>query len=296
MSKTIYKYTILSLFVALIVGIMMISASANAKQDKAAKTDNPTIAIVNGFEIKRSEFLALSKALPLPAGITQEQIFPEVVDKMIDERLLLAEIDKAKLENDPEVKKQIAAAKEQIIKTTYLERTVRKLTKDKDIKAEYKKFKDQFKKEMSKVKDQKEARARHILLKTEDEAKKLITELEGGADFVELAKKHSKGPTGPKGGDLGYFAKGDMVPSFSDAAFKMKKGEFSKTPVKTQFGFHVIKLEDLRNKKAPEVPKLSDMKEQIIGKLAPKTIEKHLKGLRKSAEIKRFSLNGEALN
>ena len=76
----------------------------------------------------------------------------------------------------------------------------------------------------------------------------------------------------------------------------MKKGEFSKTPVKTQFGFHVIKLEDLRNKKAPEVPKLADMKEQIIGKLAPKTIEKHLKGLRKSAEIKRFSLNGEALN
>ena len=296
MSKTIYKYTILSLFVAIIVGIMMISASANAKQDKAAKTENPTIAIVNGFEIKRNEFLALSKALPLPAGMTQEQIFPEVVDKMIDERLLLAEIDKAKLENDPEVQKQIAAAKEQIIKTTYLERTVRKLTKDKDIKAEYKKFKDQFKKEIGKVKDTKEARARHILLKTEDEAKKLITELEGGADFVELAKKHSKGPTGPKGGDLGYFTKGQMVPAFSDAAFSMKKGEFSKAPVKTQFGFHVIKLEDLRKKKTPEVPKLAEMKEQIIGKLAPKTIEKHLKGLRKSAEIKRFSLSGEALN
>ncbi|NJO38685.1 MAG: hypothetical protein HC871_15110, partial [Rhizobiales bacterium] len=91
-----------------------------------------------------------------------------------------------------------------------------------------------------------EVRARHILLASEDDAKAVIAELEGGADFSELAKEKSTGPSGPQGGDLGYFKKGQMVPEFGDAAFAMDVGSTSAAPVKTQFGFHVIKVEDKR--------------------------------------------------
>ena len=113
--------------------------------------------------------------------------------------------------------------------------------------------KARYDEEIKKLPPQEEVHARHILVKTEAEAKDIIKQLDAGKDFAELAKEKSTDPNKSEGGDLGYFAKGRMVKEFEDAAFALKKGEYTKTPVKTQFGYHVIKVEDKRDRAAAAV-------------------------------------------
>ncbi len=136
--------------------------------------------------------------------------------------------------------------------------------------------------EQVKKHDGKEFHARHILVETEDEAKAIIKELKNKADFAELAKAKSTGPTGKQGGDLGWFGAGQMVKPFADAVAGMKKGAISKTPVQTQFGWHVIKLEDTRDVPPPT---LDDMKEQLAMLLQNQRVEQYIAELRKGAKI-----------
>ena len=128
-----------------------------------------------------------------------------------------------------------------------------------------------------------EVHARHILVATEDEAKAVAEEIAAGADFAETAKARSTGPSGPRGGDLGWFAKGAMVPEFADAAFALKPGEVS-APVQTQFGWHVIKLEDRRVKPAPT---FEEMREELTQQLQTKAAEAAVLAARESAEVER---------
>ncbi len=125
-------------------------------------------------------------------------------------------------------------------------------------------------------------KARHILVKTEDKAKQLIEDLNKGADFAELAKKHSTGPTGKKGGDLGWFQAKQMVKPFSDALAKMSKGSYTKTPVKTRFGWHVILLED---EKSNDVAKLDKVKDAIVKQLKQQKMAAELVKLREKANV-----------
>ncbi len=127
-----------------------------------------------------------------------------------------------------------------------------------------------------------EYRARHILVKTEDEAKALITDLEGGADFAELAKAKSTGPTGKNGGDLGWFDAKQMVKPFADAVIAMEKGAVSKEPVQTQFGWHVILLEDTRQS---EPPALDSVRNEIITKLQQQSLAGYMQDLRSQSKI-----------
>src|SRR2546430_8569212 len=113
------------------------------------------------------------------------------------------------------------------------------------------------------MKKEPEVRARHILVETEDEAKAVVAELKKGADFAELAKAKSKDPGSADGGDLGYFTKDQMVPEFSEVAFKLEKGQLS-DPVKSQFGWHVIKVEDKRERQPPEYDKVKDQLENFL--------------------------------
>src|SRR5262249_55464474 len=136
---------------------------------------------------------------------------------------------------------------------------------------------------------QEEVRARHILVETEDEAKAILEEIKGGADFATLAKEKSKDPGGADGGDLGYFTKEQMVPQFAEVAFKMYPGQLS-NPVKTQFGWHIIKLEDKRSKQPPEFDKVKD---QIEAYLARKSQSEFISKLRQSAKIERFDKPAE---
>lgn len=128
----------------------------------------------------------------------------------------------------------------------------------------------------------KEYKARHILVETEDEAKALIAELDGGKDFSELAKEKSTGPSGPSGGELGWFGAGQMVKPFADAAASMEKGTYSKTPVQTEFGWHVIMLDDTRDSTPPP---FEDVKERLKVLLINKQLQEHINTLRESAKI-----------
>ena len=129
-----------------------------------------------------------------------------------------------------------------------------------------------------------EVRARHILVKEEAEALDIIKELDGGADFAELAKSKSTGPSGPKGGDLGYFGPGQMVPPFEAAAFALEKGDYTKKPVKTQFGWHVIQVEDKRDVAKPT---LDQVKDQLRSFLAQQKFTTLITDLREKAKVER---------
>src|SRR5690606_36060757 len=121
-----------------------------------------------------------------------------------------------------------------------------------------------YDKEIAALEPQEEIRARHILLKSREEAEAVIDKLEAGADFVELAKTESAGPSGPTGGDLGFFGKGQMVPEFENAAFALADGEFTRDPVQTQFGWHVIPREEHRTQPPPEFDAVKDQVRQIV--------------------------------
>jgi peptidyl-prolyl cis-trans isomerase C len=133
-----------------------------------------------------------------------------------------------------------------------------------------------------------EYKARHILLKTEDEAKAVIAELDKGADFSELAKAHSTGPSASDGGDLGWFQSGQMVKPFSDAVAELKKGSYTKEPVHTQFGWHVIILDDQREQ-AP--PTLDQARPKLISELKQRSLGAYVTELQKSAKIRINEIN-----
>jgi parvulin-like peptidyl-prolyl isomerase len=161
------------------------------------------------------------------------------------------------------------------------------------IKISDKELKNYYKKNIDEFKEKETVHARHILVKTEDEAKKIINELKGlkgdalKAKFIELAKKYSTGPSGKNGGDLGYFAKGQMVPAFNDKVFSMKKGTITTKPVKTQFGYHIIYLED---KKPSMTRSFDEVKAYIEQRLKMEkfkdVMKKKMDALQKKATIK----------
>jgi len=126
-----------------------------------------------------------------------------------------------------------------------------------DIKARYEK-------EVAAQPPEEEVKARHILVKTKEEAEDIIKQLDKGADFAKLAKEKSTGPSADKGGELGFFTKDQMVPEFSKAAFALKPGEYTKEPVKTQFGWHVIQVEDKRTTPPPPLDQVADQVKQVL--------------------------------
>ena len=136
-----------------------------------------------------------------------------------------------------------------------------------------------------------EVKARHILLNDEDKAIKLIKSLKDGAEFSGTAAKHSTGPSASSGGDLGWFTRGQMVPEFSEAAFKLKPGQIVDKPVKTQFGWHIILVED-RKKAAP--PAFDEAQGQLASKLSQTLLAGLLEKLRGNAEIERFDISGKS--
>jgi len=221
---------------ALALALLVVSpALAQAPTTPTPAPSDPVIARVNGVEIHRSELLAQRQALPEQAQkLPIEQIYRTLMAEMENNLLVTQAARKAKLENDPEVKRQLALALDQIVARVYVGRYIRSQITEEKIKKRY----DELVKQQKPVE---EINARHILLKSEDEAKAVIADLKGGKDFAEEAKAKSEDPgTKASGGDLGWFTKEEMVPEFAEAAFKLQKGEISGI-VKTQFGYHIIK-------------------------------------------------------
>ncbi len=178
------------------------------------------------------------------ASFPEAQRRARALDALIDINVLAIKAAEEKLDDDAELKRRLELLTARALHNTYFQQRIEKTVTEETMKA-------RFEKETATAKPQQEVSARHILVKTEQEALDIIAELDGGKDFIELAKKRSTGPSGPNGGDLGFFGQGRMVPEFETAAFALEKGAYTKKPVKTQFGYHVIKVDDKRDQPLP---------------------------------------------
>lgn len=267
-------------------------AAEDKQADAAAQTtitdpnSNPVVAVVNGEEIKRGDVFSFITTLPeqyRQAPI--DQLFPAALEQVVTNRILAKHTEEAKLENDPEVAKMLEDAKSQIERNVYVDRQISAEVNDKALKKKY----DEL---VAKIGDVQEIKARHILTDSEDKAKEAIKELDKGTDFAEVVKKYSLPQASQNGGELGYFAKNEMVPEFAEAAFALDKGQYTKDPVKTQFGWHVIQVEDKRKRPAPD---FEDVKPQIEAQLRQEIAVDLLKKWQKDAKVKKFDINGDPI-
>jgi peptidyl-prolyl cis-trans isomerase C len=252
-----------------------------------ATSGDPVVARVNGQVLHRSDLeLALRGA---PAQIQQaplDKIYPQLLNSMVNAELLAQAGRKAKIDQNPQIKQQITAAENEIIADAYVATLARSQVTEPKLRQAY----DQYAKQAPQTE---EVHARHILVATEQEAKDIIEQLKKGADFATLAKDKTTDPSGKaNGGDLGYFTKQDMVPEFANAAFALKPGEFTQTPVHTQFGWHVIKLEDRRPGKPGTYEQVAP---EIAQQMTQQIVAAKLQELRGEGKIELFDPNGKAL-
>ena len=250
----------------------------------AGPAKDPVVARINGFELHRSDIEEAARSLP-PQARQQpaDKIYAAILDHMIATTLVAQAAHKAKLQDDPEIKRRLALIQDQVMAQLYVDRLIEKGVTEPKLKAEYEKY-------LKTAPPREEVDARHILLANEADAKAVIEQLKKGADFATLAKEKSTDPAGKtSGGELGWFTKDQMVPEFAEAAFKLKKGEFTETPVKTQFGWHVIKLEDRRVAKPPT---FEEIKSQLADKLAREIVADKMKELKTAAKVEVFNGDG----
>jgi peptidyl-prolyl cis-trans isomerase C len=237
---------------------------------------NQVVARVNGADITRQEVVESAADLPEQIRSQIDLVFPQLLNRYIGLKLLADKGRSENLANDPEVKKLMGEYETQAIRQVYVTRYLGQQVTEEAVKARYEK----------KLKDNPppdEVRAAHILVKTEEEAKAIIEQLKGGADFAKLAKEKSEDKgSGANGGELGWFAKDVMVKEFADAAFAMKVNEISQTPVKSQFGYHIIKVEERRTQPAPT---LDSQREQIRAELSEDSVQALVQTLRKEANV-----------
>jgi len=231
-------------------------SSSSASSDPFAASD-PVIARVNGVDIKQSD-LALAEE---DVGAEMQTASPEakreqLITYLADIILVTQAAEKKKLADTPDFKRRLAFLRNKLLMGYGLQDEAKSALTDEAMRQVY----EEAKKSMA---GQEEVRARHILVETEEEAKAILEQIKGGADFATLAKEKSKDPGGADGGDLGYFTKDQMVPEFSEVAFKLEKGQLS-DPVKSQFGWHVIKVEDKRDRQPPEFDKVKDQLESFV--------------------------------
>jgi peptidyl-prolyl cis-trans isomerase C len=224
------------------------AAAAPAPAAEPAKADpKEVVATVNGQPITREDVINSAQSLPAQVQQQIDQLFPQLLNRLIGFKLVAMKGASEGLADDPEVKDEVKRFEEQAVTQTYFKRFIDKAITDDAVKAVYEQ-------DLKDHPPQQEIEARHILLKTEDEAKAIIGQLKAGADFAALAKEKSIDPSAKQnGGDLGWFTKDTMVKEFADAAFAMKKGELSQAPVKSQFGFHVIEIQDQRTQVPPSL-------------------------------------------
>lgn len=263
--------------IAGVLALGILSSGSAMAQNKTAPAAAPQIlATVNGEPITDADIEAFY--LSLPAQLQQvplEQIRPQILERLIDQKLVADAARKLGLDKKPAVRQRMIQSERNILNQAFLEEKLEQAVTEQKVRAAYEKA-------TALESKQEEIRARHILVKTENEAKEIIANLNKGADFIELAKKRSTGPSGKAGGDLGYFGAGQMVPPFSRAAFALQKGEITQQPVQTQFGWHVIMLVDRRMAGAQSYESIAP---KIREELVSSAYEEILETLRRGAKI-----------
>ena len=267
-------------FLARSVAPLMLCAAVSlpmAALPLAAQAQN--VAIVNGKPVPKSRVDALIKQVQAQAATQGQQLPPDletrVRDKVVMDEIFTQEAEKRGLTSGAEYKQKMEQARQTVLTQLLTQDFAKKnIISDDDVKADYEKFKGQS--------AGTEYRARHILVEKEDEAKALIAQIKGGANFEDLAKKNSKDPgSGANGGDLDFAAAGSYVPEFSQAMVKLKKGEMTQEPVKTQFGYHIIRLDDTRE---AQFPPFDDVKGQLKQRMEQQRIGAFVEEIRAKAK------------
>ena len=235
-----------------------------------------SVGSVNGEPMYLDEVMQLTEQLPDEYRRQPlESYYPNLVAEIANTKLGAKAATNANLQDNELVQDAIRIATERILAEAYFATEMRKMVTDEEIQSAYDRF-------IADSDSREEISARHILVNEKQEAVDLIAKLKDGADFATLAQEFSTGPSGPKGGDLGYFGRGQMVPDFEVAAFDLAIGTFTAEPVQTQFGWHVIKLEDKRTQPAPT---LEEMRSQIAQGLSQQALARLIEELRKDADI-----------
>jgi peptidyl-prolyl cis-trans isomerase C len=249
-----------------------------------ARADDKVLAKVNGVEIKESDVaLAEEELAPSLAQMDPAAKKDNVLAFLIDLQIVAKAAEDKKIENSDDFKKRLGFTRKRLMMDSLLAAEGKLATTEDSMKKVYEEASKQITGEV-------EVRARHILVETEDEAKAVAEELKKGADFAELAKKKSKDPGASDGGDLGFFTKDQMVPEFSAVAFVLEPGKIS-DPVKSQFGWHVIKVEEKRNRQAPP---FEQVKGQIETYVTRKAQADYVAKLREAAKVERTADAGAA--
>lgn len=233
-----------------------------------------TLATVNGAPIKESRVDEQLKQIPADLLQGREaDVRRQILDRVIDQELVAQEAKKMKIERDPDYRKQLDMVKLQLKANAVIARKVSETITPDAVRQRYEQVKAQL--AFPAVK------AKHILVPTEQEARDII-KIATPANFSELAKTRSKGPSAEQGGDLGWFRREAMIPEFAQVAFSTPVGTVAQTPVKTQFGWHVVLVEDRNDK---YVPPLEQVEPQIRQELAQQVVQNYLSNLRKGATI-----------
>ena len=251
--QLLYALPIKQIFIVAIALVFLSEPDAVAQN----QISEGTVATVDGIAITYGDLSLVEDELMAVYGqLPEEQRFQTTVGYMVNRILASEAAKKAGLESDADVAKIKAFAERKALQDVYIAKMLMERVREEDVTAYYDK-------EIKNGPLEEEVRARHILLDNREAADAVVADLENGADFAALAKERSKGPSGPSGGDLGYFSKQSMVPAFSDAAFKLAAGETS-PPVQTQFGWHVIRVADRRNRPVPPLDQVRDQIYQLL--------------------------------
>jgi peptidyl-prolyl cis-trans isomerase C len=252
---------LLPVFAATAIGLAPMSHAA----------DDNVLATVNGKSITQQDYDQFLRDNTKSGNASKEQVLNELISR----ELVYQDALKQGIDKDPELLGKLEQLKLNLILSAALDKAMNSAELgDDQLKKLYDERVANF--------NVKEYKASHILLKNKSDAEKVITELDMGGDFAELAKKKSTGPTGKKGGDLGWFAPQQMVPEFSSAVSQMEKGNYTKQPVKTKFGWHVIKLEDTRQ---AEPPSFDSVKPQLQRMVQQQRANEYLQSLKAKADI-----------
>ncbi len=264
---------------------VMAFATFVAFQAPVRAEDKPdaVVAKVGDVEIHQSDLdLAVANLDPQLAQLPDDQKKIAALSAAIDVKLLALDATAEKLDQNAEFKKRMQYLADRELHNAYFKKHVVDTVTDADVKARYDK-------EVAALPKQEEVHARHILVKTEDEAKDVIKQLDAGKSFADLAKEKSTDPNKADGGDLGYFTKGRMVKEFEEAAFALDKGTYTKTPVKTDFGYHVILVDDKRDAAPPAFDQVKDQVRQLVMR------DKYLALLASAKEKSKVEITDEAL-
>lgn len=275
-----------SLLLVLLISVLLISCAKKQEQETGAYVARVGKTIITKADIEE-EF----KSLPpqIQKVFEGKEGMERFVDELVKKEMLYQEAQKRGLENDAEYKKKLAEFKKLTLISLLLEKEIEDKVKigEKEARSYYDSHKEDFM-------TNNQIRASHILVKTEEEANIILGEIKKGADFAKLAQARSIDSGSAKnGGDLGYFSKGQMVPEFEGVAFKLKVGEISK-PVKTQYGYHIIKVTEKREGKPIEFEKIKDLViQRLTAEKQKEVFDSYIEGLKKkyNTEIKKDALN-----